>query len=550
MSQFDAMQSAGEESGIGVAFLVVSQDGVHRIVELNENGEIVIGSDPSCDCRLDVPEAQPRHCVVRWSNTKLVAEPVEGARTHRGGRPLEEPMRLDPGDDLTIGNVEIIVGMRVGTDVRRRRALTHAELRERLVEEMARSERVSRTVALVAIRCGFGQGARLARATSETLRAGDLLGSHGPDEIEVVLADVTEREVGVVIDRIGRRGPFALTVGYALAPDDADDADTLFVAAHRALDEAVRDGVELVRAKPLPLVGHEPLGNDAISKEVVTRLNALAPTSNPLILVGERASGRGTLARWVHARSGRPADKVSSITPRSARDSRALAEAVTKAQGGTLILRDVDDWPLEAQQAVRDALPSLRDTRLITTTSRALAVLAERGVIDATLYRAIDGNRVEVPAVRNRPSDLLAFAEHFARVHGAPQPIRFSVGAFARLNAYPWPGNLVELGDAMRRAAQLAGAGEILAEHLPSEPIPTDAAAGRLREHVDSVERDAIIRALADCNQNQTHAARQLGLSRRALIYKMEKYGLKPPAGTAPRRTSSSPPGRKTGRPF
>jgi two-component system response regulator AtoC len=59
-----------------------------------------------------------------------------------------------------------------------------------------------------------------------------------------------------------------------------------------------------------------------------------------------------------------------------------------------------------------------------------------------------------------------------------------------------------------------------------------DGGEGRLRDHVGTVERDAIVKALADNNYNQTHAARTLGISRRALIYKMEKYGLKqPPAG-------------------
>ena len=83
-----------------------------------------------------------------------------------------------------------------------------------------------------------------------------------------------------------------------------------------------------------------------------------------------------------------------------------------------------------------------------------------------------------------------------------------------------------------RRALKLAGGGEILAEHLPSDNLPVATGEGRLREHVDSVERDAIVKALAEANHNQTHAARRLGLSRRALIYKMEKYGLKPPPGS------------------
>src|SRR6185503_19259656 len=95
------------------------------------------------------------------------------------------------------------------------------------------------------------------------------------------------------------------------------------------------------------------------------------------------------------------------------------------------------------------------------------------------------------------------------------------------MRTYSWPGNVLELRNAMERAVTLADGGEILAEHLPGDLSDVDS--GRLRDHVGNVERDAIIKALADNNYNQTHAARILGISRRALIYKMEKYGLKPP---------------------
>ena len=73
---------------------------------------------------------------------------------------------------------------------------------------------------------------------------------------------------------------------------------------------------------------------------------------------------------------------------------------------------------------------------------------------------------------------------------------------------------------------------------MPNEPMPIASNRGRLREHVDGMERDAIIKTLADCNHNQTHAAKALGISRRALIYKMEKFGLKPPPRSGRRITT------------
>ncbi len=173
---------------------------------------------------------------------------------------------------------------------------------------------------------------------------------------------------------------------------------------------------------------------------------------------------------------------------------------------------------------------------LVATTHRALGGLVERGAFDARVWEALADHIIEVPSLRNRPEDILPLAERFAHESGAEEPIRVSAGAIARLRSYPWPGNVLELRNAMERAVQLAGDGEILADHLPSEPMSITASDGRLREHVDGVERDAIIKSLADSNHNQTHAAKRLGISRRALIYKMEKYGLKRPPKSA-RRT-------------
>jgi DNA-binding NtrC family response regulator len=126
-----------------------------------------------------------------------------------------------------------------------------------------------------------------------------------------------------------------------------------------------------------------------------------------------------------------------------------------------------------------------------------------------------------------RAESIVPLAQNFAKQFKSDRPVKLSPGAIDRMRMYSWPGNVLELRNAMERAVALADGGEILAEHLPGDL--NDAGEGKLRDHVGSVERDAIIKALADNNYNQTHAARILGISRRALIYKMEKYGLKPP---------------------
>ena len=143
------------------------------------------------------------------------------------------------------------------------------------------------------------------------------------------------------------------------------------------------------------------------------------------------------------------------------------------------------------------------------------------------LFNKLSARRITVPSLRMRAESIVPLAQSFARQFKQDKPVKLSPGAIERMRNYAWPGNVLELRNAMERAVALADGGEILAEHLPGS-METDGE-GRLRDHVGFVERDAIIKALADNNYNQTHAARVLGISRRALIYKMEKYGLKPP---------------------
>lgn len=531
-------QNESDEESSLAAFLVISRDGKHVVRDLGESGSAVIGRDLACDVVLDHPDVAPRHVRVVCRDRQLVVERIGEAKVYRAGRPLEDQMRLDPGEDMAIGPFDVVVGVRISTAPQRRRALTHADLRERLVEELARAERSGRTLALVAARASFGQGARFTRAIAELLRSGDLLASYGPDEIEVALSDSGPEDAERFARAAAALEAHPVSFGYAIYPADADDPDLLLTAAHRGLDLALERSVESERAPGLSVVAHTPLAQDDVSRELANRAQVLARTEANLVIVGERSSGRATLARYIHRESGRDPERFASLSPVGSKDTTAVLAAIRQATSGTLCLREIDEWSLDAQRFVRHALAGATSVRLVATTTRTLSPLAERGVFDAELLAMIDGNRLEVPPLRTRTNDLSTFAEHFARTHGSPSPVRFSVPAFARLHAYPWPGNLVELDDAMRRAAYLAGAGEILAEHLPAELLPADNAAGRLREHVDSVERDAIVRALADNNQNQTHAARQLGLSRRALIYKMEKYGLKAPAGTVTRRSS------------
>ena len=129
------------------------------------------------------------------------------------------------------------------------------------------------------------------------------------------------------------------------------------------------------------------------------------------------------------------------------------------------------------------------------------------------------------------------FARESARRAGRPGAV-FDPSTIAALARHPWPGNVRELKNAMEHAVVLADGGRIGAEHLPESvrrreaPVPVGGpaavpAAGTVKDKLADLERRSIEEALAAENGNQTRAARRLGMSRRALIYKIEKYGLR-----------------------
>jgi DNA-binding NtrC family response regulator len=156
------------------------------------------------------------------------------------------------------------------------------------------------------------------------------------------------------------------------------------------------------------------------------------------------------------------------------------------------------------------------------------------------LFR-IGGFTLVVPPLRDRAQEILPLAEHFARLtaheQGRTVPT-LSEDARDALSGYTWPGNVRELKNAIERALVLCG-DQVTAHDLPeklrdaAQRVRPVTPAADMRGHLAEIERAAIVTALDAEGGNQTRAARRLGLSRRALIYKMEKYGLKPPPGAA-----------------
>ncbi len=329
------------------------------------------------------------------------------------------------------------------------------------------------------------------------------------------------------------------------------DLDELRTAIFDALGLAQNAGTPAAAAEVPPL----PDGficHSAAMRRVVETVAAVAPSGAPVLVSGESGAGKEVVVQLIHHWSPRAAGPF--IAANCAGLPEALIESElfghTKgaftgadsqrrgffraADGGTLFLDEIGELPLSLQPKLLRALeagqitpvgsdtPVQVDTRLVAATNRDLGEAVERGVFRDDLYYRINVVELIVPPLRDHRDDILPFARRFgAEFSGSP--VRLSPRAAQCLLAYHWPGNVRELRNAVQRACLLCRGDIIMPEHLPPR-IAAPAETGEEpadTSRLSQVERATILATLEECGQNRTHAARKLGISRRALIYKL-----------------------------
>jgi DNA-binding NtrC family response regulator len=289
----------------------------------------------------------------------------------------------------------------------------------------------------------------------------------------------------------------------------------------------------------------------AAMRRVVATVAVVAPSSAPVLILGESGVGKEVIAQMIHHWSPRAEGPLIAANcaglPESLIESELFGHAkgaftgasqarqgyFRAADGGTLFLDEIGELPLHLQPKLLRALESQQitpvgtdapvavDTRLIAATNRDLGREVSEGRFREDLYYRINVVELVVPPLAERQDDILPLARQFA-VQFAGTPVRLSPQAIQCLLAYRWPGNVRELRNAIQRSCLLCRGDVILPEHLPPKVAalasgPVASAAGRLSQ----VERAAIVATLEECQGNRTHAAKKLGISRRALIYKL-----------------------------
>jgi DNA-binding NtrC family response regulator len=167
------------------------------------------------------------------------------------------------------------------------------------------------------------------------------------------------------------------------------------------------------------------------------------------------------------------------------------------------------------------------NARILAATNRNLEEEVKTGRFREDLFYRLNVVELNIPPLRERPEDILPLASGFI-AEFTQGKARFSSSVTECLSRYSWPGNVRELRNAMERAALLSLGDLILPEHLPAKLRAVAETAAPVEavdaEHLAEIERQAIFQALRKYNSNRTETAKALGISRRALIYKLQRY--------------------------
>jgi DNA-binding NtrC family response regulator len=210
-----------------------------------------------------------------------------------------------------------------------------------------------------------------------------------------------------------------------------------------------------------------------------------------------------------------------------------------EADGGTIFLDEIAEMspPLQAKllrvtqggkfQRIGSNREVNTNARILAASNRVLEDEVKAGRFREDLFYRLNVVELNIPPLRERREDILPLAAKFIEELTKGRA-RFSETVSACLENYAWPGNVRELRNAMERAALLSRSELILTEHLPTrmrvvaeQSLPREAGD---REKLDEIERLAIMQALRQHNSNRTETATALGISRRALIYKLQKW--------------------------
>lgn len=345
---------------------------------------------------------------------------------------------------------------------------------------------------------------------------------------------------------------------YILRPFDLEELE---VAIKRALSFA-RLVVENQFLRKEKSTDTGLIGSSTVMQQLQQSIKQVAPEKATVLITGETGTGKELVARAVHAGSPRRDALFVAVNcaaiPHEMLESElfghekgaftgAIKERIGKfelADGGTLFLDEVTEMPMQLQAKLLRALQEniiervggnrsiSVDIRVVAATNRNPLDAIKDGKLREDLYYRLNVFRIDLPALKERKSDIEALAQHFL----AKRHVAISPAAVNALIQYDWPGNVRELENVLERAAIISGNQTIMPQHLPTEmahiKIPAEKVPGMaaidnklaLPNAIEAIERRLIAEALMATNGNKSRAAKLLEISERSLWYKLSQY--------------------------
>jgi len=324
-----------------------------------------------------------------------------------------------------------------------------------------------------------------------------------------------------------------------------------------------RFAVESLKAENMRLTGTahvDFVSHSSAMEPVIQLIERIGPTDASVLVTGAHGTGKGVIARLLHARSGRAAQSMVTVNIGAIPDNLfeselfghvkgAFTDARSDREGrfkladqGTLFLDEIGNLSAAMQakllrvietgeyEPVGSSRTHTADVRLISATNADLPAMVRQGTFREDLLFRLNPIVIDLPTLNQRREDIGPLAEHFLTRYSQKycrQELYLSDAARHTLENHPWPGNVRELDHVIQRGVLMAHSESINASDLGFEAPPVDTVDvdGMTLEEM---EKWMIRNALRQCNGNIKEAAQKLGLGRGALYRRLEKYGMEP----------------------
>ncbi|HPF65792.1 sigma-54 dependent transcriptional regulator [Lentimicrobium sp.] len=347
--------------------------------------------------------------------------------------------------------------------------------------------------------------------------------------------------------------------------------DELLLTVNKAISKQKQEkkNESGIRSEPLPGNMSYLRGTSQPAMLVEQYISLIAPTDMSVIIQGESGTGKEYVARMIHMKSQRSskpfiavdcgaltnelaASELFGHTRGSFTDAHADKEGqFQQANGGTLFLDEIGNLSYENQIKLLRATQERKvrklggtrdvevDVRIIVATNDDLAAAVQKGSFREDLFHRLNEFKINIPPLRNRGEDIIHFAGYFlenANLELNKNIIGFEKDVIETILKYPWPGNIRELKNVVKRAVLLATTGMITRADLPPEiPSPGSAPSPAgifqppttdLKSMAETQEKTTIINVLKEVHYNKSKAARLLNIDRKTLYNKMKLYGI------------------------